>query len=59
MPVPDRVAPTESAPDVTLVTVRTVPEIDPVTVAVCGSKFSVVLVVFALMPSSPEYDGAI
>src|SRR5271165_6166304 len=53
-PVPVMVEPTASPPDVTPLTVSTVPAavpaalaIDPVTVAVCGNNFSVVLVPFA------------
>ena len=55
-PVPEMDEPAISVPDVTEVTVSTVPEIDPVTVAVTveGNNFSVVLVLFTAMPSTPE-----
>jgi len=67
-PVPEMVEPTgfvvpdEAAvaatrvPEVTDVTVSVVPEIDPVKVAVTldGNKFNEVVVLFAVMPSTPE-----
>ena len=60
--VPDEAAvAATSVPEVTEVTVSVVPEIEPVKLAetLDGSKLSVVVVLFATMPSTPEYVVAI